>query len=117
MDKLNYRGFTIEVKRDDYAESPDALHDNDIFAVGWHNEFFVERGMLDKNLFGAFLGVEGYEDYKPHADKVKKDYHVFMLEAYIHSGVSLAIADHGKFSNRKWDVSSNVGAVRAKNRQ
>lgn len=37
-------------------------------------------------------------------------YHVFGLEAYIHSGVSLALSHEGNFPDRRWDV-SQLGAV------
>jgi predicted RNA-binding Zn-ribbon protein involved in translation (DUF1610 family) len=39
-----------------------------------------------------------------------KDYHVFPLEAYIHSGVVLALSREGEFPDRQWDV-SQLGAV------
>jgi hypothetical protein len=39
-----------------------------------------------------------------------KKYHVFKLEAYIHSGVVLALSREGDFPDRRWDV-SQLGAV------
>lgn len=39
-----------------------------------------------------------------------KQFHVFGLEAYIHSGVSLSLSNEGNFPDRQWDV-SQLGAV------
>lgn len=42
-----------------------------------------------------------------------KAFHVFGLEAYIHSGVCLALSNEGNFVDRQWDV-SQLGAVLVK---
>lgn len=45
-----------------------------------------------------------------------KNYHIFGLEAYIHSDVTLALSHEGKFPDREWDV-SQLGLVFASKKQ
>ena len=40
-----------------------------------------------------------------HATVFFTKYHIFGLEAYIHSGVVLALSQEGNFCDRRWDVS------------
>ena len=61
--------------------------------------------MFSKNELIAFLQKRTYDynfDFKA--------FHVFPLEAYIHSGVCLALSREGDFPDRRWDV-SQLGAV------
>lgn len=53
-----------------------------------------------------------YEDgsINDEAKDYLKKYHVFGLEAYIHSGVSLSLSRQGNFPDRCWDV-SQIGLV------
>ena len=63
------------------------------------------KPMFSKNELIAFLQKRTYDynfDFKA--------FHVFPLEAYIHSGVSLALSHEGNFPDRRWDV-SQLGAV------
>jgi hypothetical protein len=50
------------------------------------------------------------EDALEFCKDFRKKYHVFGLEAYIHSGVSLALSREGNFPDRQWDV-SQLGCV------
>jgi hypothetical protein len=45
-----------------------------------------------------------------------KKYHIFGLEAYIHSGVSLSLSHEGNFPDRQWDV-SQLGLVFASKKE
>ena len=53
-------------------------------------------------------------DDRPYFDSAVDDYkdthHIFGLEAYIHSGISLSISYEGDFPDRRWDV-SQLGLV------
>ena len=53
-----------------------------------------------------------YEDGSENSEALQycKDYHIFGLEAYIHSGVVLALSREGNFPDRQWDV-SQLGLV------
>lgn len=99
MDKykeVEYKGFTIEIFYDQDAQSPQDWGDNEVFLVADHRQFYVKppKG-------SSFESV--VEDYK-------ETHHIFGLEAYIHSGVSLSLSNEGNFPDRQWDV-SQLGAV------
>lgn len=84
----------LEITRDDYAESPKEWGDDGLFLTGYHRDFWVESKLFSKE-----------ECVELHGKKSNKDYWLFGLEAYIHSGVALAIAHEGNFVDRRWDVS------------
>jgi hypothetical protein len=93
---------------------------------GWKSyEEAKEQGLINKQVHrGRYVpGIsEGlaqcianggkYEDgsINDEAKEYLKKYHVFGLEAYIHSGVSLALSHQGNFPDRQWDV-SRLGLV------
>jgi hypothetical protein len=78
-----------------------------------NKDFYSEtRGacLVSQNEVAALLGgKQNSTDYEWPAELAKK-YHVFALEAYIHSGVRLALSREGNFPDRQWDV-SQLGAV------
>lgn len=146
--------------QDQDSESPENWKDDNLFLVGYHREFTVNRGQRElvtifkKEDFKKDNGYNGrvYEDgygWKNYAEAKKaglinkevrrgkytagigqelaqciinngkyedgsineeakeyiKKYHIFGLEAYIHSGVILALRNEGNFCDRQWDVS------------
>ena len=104
--------------QDDNARSPDEDGDDGLFLVGYHHDFYVEgprtfyklpegvkRDPADK---GHLLITK--EEAQEGAPELKKEYHIFGLEAYIHSGVALALSQEGNFCDRQWDV-SQLGLV------
>ena len=90
------------IKPDEHAESPTEWADLNLFLIANHRQFYVQvpgqKGTLD---------VQAEIDAR---DSGTATHHVFMLEAYIHSGVRLALRNEGNFCDRQWDVSL-VGAV------
>jgi hypothetical protein len=95
--------------QDEDARSPDEDSDDNLFLVGYHRDFTVERDkIITKNQAVAlFRNDKEDEDYRQDlADK----YHLFGLEAYIHSGVVLSLSHEGNFPDRQWDV-SQLGLV------
>ncbi len=102
-----YKGFNIKIYQDeDYSASDDK--DENRFLVGYHRSFWVEP---PKDLFSKEELIAYFKKDKAGYDATLfKKYHVFALEAYIHSGVRLALANEGNFPDRQWDVSL-VGAV------
>lgn len=84
--------LTIEIYYDPDAQSPEENHDNGAFIAADHRQFSVRSEALGR------------------IDELKKTHHILPLEAYIHSGVVLALSKEGNFPDRQWDV-SQLGAV------
>lgn len=98
IETIEYKGKKIEIFYDQDATSPDEWGNNDNFLVYDHRQFNVERaGYRPREIFD-------------HMNETKKmffdGYHVFVLYAYIHSGVSLSLGRGGYPFNDRWDVSS-----------
>lgn len=102
-----YKGLTIKIYPDDSANSPDeGGGDDGLFLVHFHRDCQIEREKIitEDDLRRWYQGEEIDQE---------KQYHIFAVEAYIHSGVVLALAnDQRYFPDRQWDV-SHVGAVLA----
>ena len=102
--EASYKGHKIKLMQDESAESPDSWEDDAAFLVGYHRDFTVERDDI--------ITKEDLQEYFGENKKIPqlKEYHIFGLEAYIHSGVVLALSHEGNFPDRQWDV-SQLGAV------
>lgn len=116
MQNAQYRGFNIRIQQDNDAESPDSWDDGAVFLTGYHRDFFVKRDGFDQEtvsnalrwvIYGKADAVDS--DYLDRAKELAREFHIFPLYAYIHSGVSLSLGRGGQFSDR-WD-SCTVGAV------
>ena len=95
-------GLSISIHQDEVYESPEAWVDDGLFLVGYHKDFYVDNSVITK---------EELIDYANGEEITQTEkYHIFWLEAYIHSSVRLALRKEGPFPDRKWDV-SQVGAV------
>ncbi len=98
LETLTYRDHEIEIHQDENVESPDQWGNTDVFVVYDHRQFCVKR--------------EGFEpkDIFEHMTTTKKNfykgYHVFVLYAYIHSGVALSVLNDAYPFNDRWDVST-----------
>jgi hypothetical protein len=96
-DKFTHKGVEVVIRYDEYADSPEEGGDTALFLIAAHRDFHVR--FPDKG--------------EPTPENVKewkeKGYHVFPIEAYIHSGVRLALSNEGNFCDRRWDVSNPVG--------
>jgi hypothetical protein len=123
-------GNILRVLPDPNPESPDTWENEDVFLVYDHRQFTVKReGFEPRNIFNAltleypnepirenFEDDEGYQcamdEY--HADfddcnDIKSKYvhyFIFPVDAYIHSGVHLSLANTEKYPDRRWDVST-----------
>lgn len=102
-----YKGYTIEIYQDEFCESPKAWGDNHLFLVAYHRDFYVENDKIITKEEAIKLVREPNSKF---AREFKKKYYVFGLEAYIHSGVVLALSNEGNFCDRQWDV-SQLGEV------
>lgn len=90
------KGYTIAIHRDEGDSSPSDWADTNLFLVANHRCFYV-------------VPPKGSTFESVAADH-RKTHHIFGLEAYIHSDVSLSLAGEGKFTDRDFDV-SQIGAV------
>lgn len=88
-----YKGRTIEIVYDEFAESPDYWGNEDYFIVYDHRDFTVERKGFDPETIFEHIAETKRMFYE--------GYWVFPLYAYIHSGVSLSL---GQGTDR-WDTS------------
>lgn len=89
----------IRIEQDTDAQSPDEYDDCSVKLIANHRDFFVPPERNRRNF-----------SVQDEIDAMRKTHHVFLLEAYIHSGVRLALSGEGNFPDRQWDVST-LGAV------
>ncbi len=112
--------YTLEIVQDEYGESPDSWGNTDLFLVYSHRQFDVKRKGFDPEDIFSHLNakreiekslttinnkytVEEYsEDLNPEYEK----YWIFGVDAYIHSGVHLSLANTANYPDRQWDVST-----------
>ena len=98
--------------QDENPTAPDEWGNDDLFLVAYHPDFTVESKLIDKqqaqNLLKPADELDGWE--MDFVKEWKAKYHIFGLEAYIHSGVWLALSHQGNFPDRRWDV-SQLGLV------
>lgn len=109
---IEHAGLTIKIYQDeDYQESPDDWGDKSVFLVGFHRDFTIKRDGFGIEVCRAIAGDKDEDEHVlDRAKEVKKQYHVFGLEAYIHGGIALALSQEGNFPDRRWDV-SQLGMV------
>lgn len=99
-EKIDYKGYTIEIQQDDDAQSPAECSDTGLFLVSGHRDFYVmPPGEKSRSLSWAEI-----------ESQYAGTHWIFPIEAYIHSGVRLAFSRTGNFPDRQWDV-SQVGAI------
>ncbi len=92
---FNVGRYTVSVETDEDPQSPRENGDTGLFLVANHRQFYVPPpGMKHCPT-----------DPKEVVDMYKGKYWRFNLEAYIHSGVRLALSGEGNFPDRQWDVS------------
>jgi len=95
-----YKGFEILIYQDYDAESPNQWENEDLFLVYDHRDFSVTRK--------GFEAQDIFEEAWSKSKSMYDGYWIFGVDAYIHSGISLAIRGSAKaamFPDRRWDVS------------
>lgn len=92
-----YKGYTIRIEQDTDIESPDSWGNTDLFLTACHSRHFEVR-------------VEGFHPQNDDFGKISKQYHIFPLYAYIHSGTSLSLSNTHYPFNCQWDA-GQVGYV------
>ena len=90
--------------RDNDASPLDEISDDkELFLVNYHRDFTVKKD----DIITKDDVVEWYRN-KPIPQS--KDYHMFPLSMYSHSGVVLSLGSGSHFPDARWDV-SHVGVV------
>lgn len=105
-----YKGHKITISRDESPESPDSWEDENLFLVGFDDRnFSIDRDGFDKETIEALFSGQKIEDeyMAERVKEIKEQYHAFILEAYIHSGIVLKLWNGGALG---YD-SSITGAV------
>jgi hypothetical protein len=112
IETFTHQGIKINIYQDEYDESPNDWRNEELFLVAFHQQFSVEREGFSQQICAAVAnkGINEYDEKDADAIQILKEYHVFGLEAYIHSGVSFALSQEGNFPDRQWDV-SQLGLV------
>lgn len=99
---------------------PDDWDDGMSFLVHYHRQFWIENELCPENILGYIYTGDEDEYDKDGVENLLKDYHCFMVDAYIHSGVSLSLsrgfAGRLPQGHERFDVSS-VGAVLVKKKE
>jgi len=102
FETIEHAGLTIEIHQDTDPIGPNEWGDDGLFLIAGHRDFYVPPSSNERNF-----------SMQAEIDKRRETYHIFGLEAYIHSGVVLALSQEGNFPDRQWDV-SQLGVVFAK---
>ena len=111
IESIEYNGLTADIYQDTmYQDSPNDWGDDGMFLVAFHRDFSVERDGFSQDVCRSIVDPKEYPDYKNEAAEIRREYHAFGLEAYIHSGVSLSLSYEGNYPDRRWDV-SQLGLV------
>jgi len=76
---------------------------------GWNRHFTVENPRINKNIFGAYIHAEGYDEYAAAAEKLRAEGNVIPIDAYVHGGIVLSLHEEGM--RDRWDTSPLVGCV------
>lgn len=117
----NYKGFTIDIINDEhYDETPNTWNE-DYFLVYDHGQFDVRvEGFKPKEIFNHLEAKQALTDENlsnedreywerqfEYYDNYSKNYHIFPVNAYIHSGVALSLSNNSYPFNDRWDVSTS----------
>lgn len=116
VDQVEYKkGININIYLDENIDMNPNEWDSNIFLIGWNErELWIKNKRFEpgraKNIFGyLFIDPEGYEEYKEEAQKIDKEFYIFGVDAYIHSGISLSL--HSEGYRCQFDTSDYIGAL------
>lgn len=126
---IEYQGYTIEIHRDTDPHSPNNWEDDSVFLVYDHRQFSVKvEGYEPKDIY-THLKAKYHLDKLVEEIAIRKttatedeedtltalhddinddfnDYFIYVVFAYIHSGVSLSLGNNTYPFNDRFDVSS-----------
>ena len=97
-----YNGHKIDIVPDLDAQSPKDWGDDGAFLVHYHRDCWIENENITENDLREWYNGEKIEQ--------SKNYYIFAVSAYIHSGVVLSLENTFAGDSYGWDT-SHVGAV------
>ena len=95
LEAIDYRGHTINIYTDWHADSPEEWEEEGLFLLSFHRDFHITRKFREPN---------------EAEDQFKETHHMFLLAAYIHSGITLSLSRTLYPFTDPWDTST-VGWV------
>lgn len=99
---IEYKGFTIKLVQSDHHDNPAQMDENeDIFLVSLLDRYFWVPPKGCKRVREAINWLEDEEN--------REGFDVYFVDAYIHSGVRLALAgstEAARMPDRQWDVTT-----------
>jgi hypothetical protein len=98
---IQYKKHIINIIQDEDYNITSDDGDNDLFLLYYHRDFYITRK--------GFSEPKTMEDIKAW----RKNYHLFTVYAYIHTGVALSLSNEVYPFDDQWDV-SNCGFVMIK---
>jgi len=110
-DSFEHCGLTVRIIQDEDAQNPEE-GDTPVYLAHFHRSFEFCGDDLPFSSFdqaNSFFFGEGYEEER-------KEWAIFMLDSYIHSGVHLTLTgslEAARLPDRGWDV-SQCGAILVK---
>lgn len=106
-EKIKYRGYKIKIEQDQYCENPNSMGDTSLsFLVYDHRQFCIQVDGCDPNdVFNAMQQNNETVDFYNKYSKKYNQYRFYPVFAYIHSGVSLSLANSQYPFTCQWDVS------------
>ncbi len=107
VETVNYRGFEIRIFQDEDAISPGDMDNDTAFLVHYHRNCWIDNKAMPEALLQDWYEAGGPEQMTG-ADG--KQYWIFAVAAYIHSGTVLSLAKSFPGDSGGWDT-SHVGAV------
>lgn len=127
VDNFEHNGLRVRIIQDEDASNPEE-YDCPVYLAHFHRQFETcndalpfsnakgFQDFLNEPVRGDFNNAEDYHDAHDEWREEREQWAVFLVSAYIHSGVVLALAgsiEDARFPDRQWDV-SHVGAVLVK---
>lgn len=97
-----YKNLKINIYQDEDPISPQDEGDSQVFLVHYHRDCWIENPLMTEDNLRDWYQGEKIEQ--------TKNYHIFPVAAYIHSGVHLSLESGFPGDSQGWDT-SHVGAI------
>ena len=99
-------GHILKIWQDQYDESPDSWGNEDMFLVYEHRNFTVTRTGFAPHSIHNYLVLSSKADSIDLRNDEYDNYWIFVVYAYVHSGVSLSLRNYEYPFNSRWDTST-----------
>lgn len=117
---INYKNHKIEIIQDEFSQSPDDWGNTDLFLIYDHRDFTINReGFNGQELYNYYCLLNMINDpktsdvdrlqYQMEIDEnyfdFNKNYFIFPVYAYIHSGIALSLGNNSYPFSCNFDTS------------